>query len=103
MQNKGRGKAAKVVNFVAKWLNLCLSTVFNVSNGTRAKMHDNFGVDIWFTQFTSIIPHIEEKQNTERNGRTGNKRATSPSFSGFVKTFFTAKIFQVFIIEYLSD
>ena len=27
MQNKGRGKAAKVVNFVAKWLNLCLSTV----------------------------------------------------------------------------
>ena len=29
-----------------------------MSNGTRAKMHDNFGVDIWFTQFTSIIPHI---------------------------------------------
>ena len=27
MPNKGRGKAAKVVNFVAKWLNLCLSTV----------------------------------------------------------------------------
>ena len=27
MQNKGRGKAAKVVNFVTKWLNLCLSTV----------------------------------------------------------------------------
>ena len=27
LQNKGRGKAAKVVNFVAKWLNLCLSTV----------------------------------------------------------------------------
>ena len=27
MQNKGRGKAAKVVNFVAKWLNLCLTTV----------------------------------------------------------------------------
>ena len=27
MQNKGHGKAAKVVNFVAKWLNLCLSTV----------------------------------------------------------------------------
>ena len=27
MQNKGRGKAPKVVNFVAKWLNLCLSTV----------------------------------------------------------------------------
>ena len=27
MQNKGRGKAAKVVNFVAKWLNLCLSMV----------------------------------------------------------------------------
>ena len=27
MQNKGRGKTAKVVNFVAKWLNLCLSTV----------------------------------------------------------------------------
>ena len=24
---KGRGKAAKVVNFLAKWLNLCLSTV----------------------------------------------------------------------------
>ena len=29
MQNKGCGKAAKVVNFVAKWLNLCLSTVFS--------------------------------------------------------------------------
>ena len=27
MQNKGRRKGAKVVNFVAKWLNLCLSTV----------------------------------------------------------------------------
>ena len=27
MQYKGREKAAKVVNFVAKWLNLCLSTV----------------------------------------------------------------------------
>ena len=27
MQYKGRGKAAKVVNFVTKWLNLCLSTV----------------------------------------------------------------------------
>ena len=27
MQNKGCGKAAKVVNFVAKWLNLCLYTV----------------------------------------------------------------------------
>ena len=27
MQNKGRGKAAKVVNFVTKWLNLCLFTV----------------------------------------------------------------------------
>ena len=27
MQNKGRGKTAKVVNFVAKWLNFCLSTV----------------------------------------------------------------------------
>ena len=27
MQYKGREKAAKVVEFVAKWLNLCLSTV----------------------------------------------------------------------------
>ena len=27
MQHKGREKAAKVVEFVAKWLNLCLSTV----------------------------------------------------------------------------
>ena len=27
MQNKGLGKAAKVVNVLAKWLNLCLSTV----------------------------------------------------------------------------
>ena len=27
MQHKGRGKAAKVVNFVAKWLNLCPTTV----------------------------------------------------------------------------
>ena len=27
MQYKGRDKAAKVVEFVAKWLNLCLSTV----------------------------------------------------------------------------
>ena len=26
MQYKGREKAAKVVEFVAKWLNLCLST-----------------------------------------------------------------------------
>ena len=32
MQNKGRGKAAKVVNFVAKWLNLCLSTVIDSSD-----------------------------------------------------------------------
>ena len=30
MQNIGRGKAAKVVNIVAKWLNLCLSTVFQM-------------------------------------------------------------------------
>ena len=28
MQHKGREKAAKVVEFVAKWLNLCPSTVF---------------------------------------------------------------------------
>ena len=28
MQYKGREKAAKVVEFVAKWLNLCLSTVY---------------------------------------------------------------------------
>ena len=28
LQNKGHGKAAKVVNFVTKWLNLCLSTVY---------------------------------------------------------------------------
>ena len=27
MQYKGQEKAAKVVEFVAKWLNLCLSTV----------------------------------------------------------------------------
>ena len=27
MQNKGRGKAVKVVNFVAKWLNLYPTTV----------------------------------------------------------------------------
>ena len=27
MQHKGREKAAKVVEFVAKWLNLCPSTV----------------------------------------------------------------------------
>ena len=31
MQYKGREKAAKVVEFVAKWLNLCLSTVRNYS------------------------------------------------------------------------
>ena len=29
MRYKGREKAAKVVEFVAKWLNLCLSTVFS--------------------------------------------------------------------------
>ena len=29
MQYKGREKAAKVVEFVAKWLNLCLSTVYS--------------------------------------------------------------------------
>ena len=28
MQYKGREKAAKVVEFVAKWLNLCLSKVY---------------------------------------------------------------------------
>ena len=32
MQHKGREKAAKVVEFVAKWLNLCLSTVFIKEN-----------------------------------------------------------------------
>ena len=29
MQYKGREKAAKVVEFVARWLNLCLSTVIH--------------------------------------------------------------------------
>ena len=32
MQYKGREKAAKVVEFVAKWLNLCLSTVQSLSS-----------------------------------------------------------------------
>ena len=31
MQYKGREKAAKVVEFVAKWLNLCLFTVTSMS------------------------------------------------------------------------
>ena len=30
MQHKGREKAAKVVEFVAKWLNLCPSTVYTI-------------------------------------------------------------------------
>ena len=39
MQNRGRGKAAGVVNFVAKWLNLCLSTVLqNMSDHERNKL-----------------------------------------------------------------
>ena len=44
MQNKGRGKAAKVVNFVTKWLNLCLSTVMSEIlsfNYNRLKIHYN--------------------------------------------------------------
>ena len=35
MQYKGREKAAKVVEFVAKWLNLCLSTVFEKSESNN--------------------------------------------------------------------
>ena len=42
MQYKGREKAAKVVEFVAKWLNLCLSTVpcFDYFDG-------NFSKEFW--------------------------------------------------------
>ena len=37
MQYKGREKAAKVVEFVAKWLNLCLSTVVKQCAGFISK------------------------------------------------------------------
>ena len=40
MQYKGREKAAKVVGFVAKWLNLCLSTVCEIGHGTLLKLED---------------------------------------------------------------
>ena len=49
MQNKGRGKAAKVVNFVAKWLNLCLSTVlFEDFAFCQVKIDDNIIAEIIF-------------------------------------------------------
>ena len=41
LQNKGRGKAAKVVNFVAKWLNLWLSTVQDCINQEKKQTEDN--------------------------------------------------------------
>ena len=48
LQNKGRGKATKVVNFVAWWLNLWLSTVGGYSSchgeqneGYHIKEHKN--------------------------------------------------------------
>ena len=40
MQYKDREKAAKVVELVAKWLKLCLSTVGNISvSGSWAVIH----------------------------------------------------------------
>ena len=50
MPNKGRGRAAKVVNFVAKWLNLYLSTVLN---GLYLALKNNAMLAAWLHNCTA--------------------------------------------------
>ena len=62
MQNKGRGKAAKVVNFVAKWLNLCLSTVIGT---VKEAVHKKGQIDQKCAVNCDIKGHVSNKTFTK--------------------------------------
>ena len=85
LQNKGRGKAAKVVNFVAKWLNLCLSTVRIINYQSQI-----------FSQGFQNCPQIW-------NWSTGDRVMTSSSTIFFKRSFLCQiATIRVRIIKYQS-
>ena len=59
LQNKGHGKAAKVVNFEAKWLNLCLFTVHCTDLSLMAyKSRTGQCISILMMQLSVYMDHI---------------------------------------------